>query len=105
MTIVFARSRDPTRSEALRCGLCGRRMQGTFNNGKHHYRCQYGAEYKAQRQLDHPTTLYLREERILPALDAWLMQVFDRKNIDATCEALAMASAVDDTADARAEAA
>jgi hypothetical protein len=44
----------------LRCAICRRKMQGTFNNGKSHYRCRYTAEYARSAALDHPLTVYLR---------------------------------------------
>ncbi|WP_280691882.1 MULTISPECIES: recombinase family protein [unclassified Kitasatospora] len=60
----------------MRCGLCDRKMQGTFNNGHPHYRCSYPAEYAKSRALDHPPTVYLRESVILPALDHWIGTAF-----------------------------
>lgn len=42
---------------------------------------------------------------IVPRLDAWLAKLFDPENLDATCEALAMADGVDEAAEARLEAA
>lgn len=98
-------SRRYVLSGLLRCGLCGRRMQGTWNNGKAHYRCQFAREYALAAKADHPKTVYLREEAILPALDEWLVQVFSPDRYEATCEALAMASERDEAGEARAEAA
>ena len=85
------------------CGTCGRRMEGTWNHGRAHYRCQYPREYAQTKGLDHPPTVYLREDEIVPALDEWLAQVFDENNLDATCAALAEASEADPAADARTE--
>lgn len=82
-----------------------RRMQGTWAHGIPRYRCAYAAEYASVNGIDHPRTVYLREDAIVPRLDAWLAQLFDEGNLDATCDALATAGEVDDAAEARAEAA
>jgi hypothetical protein len=47
-------------------------MQGTWNNGKPHYRCMFRSEYAAKNKVSHPTSVYLREEQVLPRLDDWL---------------------------------
>ncbi len=92
-------------SGLITCGLCGRRMQGTFNNGREHYRCQFATEYALAKGIDHPRTVYLREDRVTAALDAWIAEVFDEDNAAATCDAMAMAQAPDEGAAARQEAA
>jgi site-specific DNA recombinase len=61
----------------MRCGICGRKMQGSWNNGKPHYRCTFLSEYAAKNKVSHPTSVYLREEQLLPKLDAWLSRKFD----------------------------
>jgi site-specific DNA recombinase len=73
----------------MTCSLCGRRMQGSFNNGRPHYRCKLAAEYALANKVDHPKTVYVREDRIEEALDAWLAQLFEPDHIDATCRLLA----------------
>ncbi|MFJ2198493.1 zinc ribbon domain-containing protein, partial [Streptomyces violaceusniger] len=60
----------------IRCSLCDRKMQGTFNHGHPHYRCRYPYEYAKSGTLDHPLTVYIREAVILPKLDRWIAQVF-----------------------------
>jgi site-specific DNA recombinase len=92
-------------SGLLTCGLCGRRMQGTFNNGREHYRCQFAAEYAVAKGVDHPKTVYLREDRVTAALDEWIATIFADDNVESLCEAMAMAQAPDDGAAARQEAA
>lgn len=72
----------------LRCGLCGRKLQGSWNHGEAYYRCSYGAEYARSAQLDHPKVVYLRERDLLPGVDKWLGRIFDPLNIDETCEAI-----------------
>jgi hypothetical protein len=39
----------------------------------------------------------LREDEVLPALDAWLARIFDVEHLDETCAMLAAASSADDT--------
>ncbi len=72
----------------LACGLCGRRLQGSWHHGEAYYRCQYGAEYAKSARLPHPKVVYLRERDLLPHLDDWLAQLFDPDNVDATCDAI-----------------
>ncbi|HVM54377.1 MAG TPA: recombinase family protein [Acidimicrobiales bacterium] len=93
-------------SGRVACGLCGRRMQGSWNNDRAHYRCRFAAEYALAKGVDHPKTVYLREDVLVPALDRWLAELFDERNAEAAWEALAMASrSHDEGAAARAEAA
>lgn len=72
----------------LTCGLCGRRLQGSWHHGEPYYRCSYGAEYARSAELDHPKVVYLRERDLLPHVDAWLSRIFDPEHIDETCEAI-----------------
>ena len=85
------------------CGLCHRRMEGTWNNDRAHYRCRYAAEYALAKGIDHPRTVYVREDRIIERLDEWLASIFDPDHLGATLEAMAAANVVDETAAARAE--
>ena len=64
--------------ELLRCGLCGRKMQGQYSNGKPHYRCRYPKEYALAKHVQHPDNAYLKEEDLLPSVDKWLVQLFAR---------------------------
>jgi hypothetical protein len=61
----------------MRCGICGRKMHGSWNNGKPHYRCTFLSQYAAKNKVSHPTSVYLREEQLLPQIDAWLSRKFD----------------------------
>jgi hypothetical protein len=88
----------------LRCGLCERKMQGSWNHGSAHYRCTFASEYALAKRIDHPKALYIREDTVMPKLEGWLAQVFDPVNLDATCQAMAAAQR-DDDATPRAEAA
>jgi len=77
----------------LQCGICQRRMEGTWNHNRPHYRCRYPGEYALTNSIQHPRTVYLREAAILPGLDRWLAQLFDHQHLDATCQTLAAATA------------
>jgi hypothetical protein len=88
------------------CALCHRKMQGSANHGRAHYRCRYPSEYAIANELDHPGNVYVREDQILGPLDGWLAQVFDPGQLDTTLDALeAAASSTDDAGQAKAEAA
>ncbi len=41
----------------LFCGVCERRMQGSWNNGKPHYRCVFPSQYAQANKLDHPRSV------------------------------------------------
>jgi site-specific DNA recombinase len=90
----------------ISCGICGRKMGGQHNHGRAHYRCRYPTEYALANEIDHPRTVYVREDVIVPALDSWLARIFDPEHLDATCAGLADASAAPgDVDEARLEAA
>jgi site-specific DNA recombinase len=72
----------------MRCGICGRRMQGQWNHGRPYYRCKYPSDYPID-EVRHPKSIYVREEAILPGLDGWLASLFDEEHSDKTCEVLA----------------
>lgn len=75
----------------LRCGICLRRMQGTWNHDRPHYRCAYRIEYASNGRLDHPRTVYLREDEVVPELDRWIARAFEPDNLERTCRVLAEA--------------
>ena len=88
------------------CALCHRRMQGSANRGRAHYRCRYPSEYAMANELDHPRNVYVREDQLLGPLDGWLAQVFDPGQLDTTLDALeAAASSTDDAGQAKTQAA
>ncbi|MFD7013538.1 recombinase family protein [Streptomyces sp. NPDC059928] len=72
----------------MRCSICRRKMQGSFNNGHPHYRCRYTAEYARTPDLDHPPTIYVREDAVIPPLDAWIAHVFAPARLDRTLHEL-----------------
>jgi site-specific DNA recombinase len=41
-------------------------------NGKPLYCCTFLNQYAAKNETGHPTSVYVREEQLLPVVDAWL---------------------------------
>jgi site-specific DNA recombinase len=73
----------------LYCGICDRRMQGTWNNNQTYYRCTFPTEYARTNQIRHPRTVNLREAEIMPELDTWLAGTFDSAHLTKTITDLA----------------
>jgi site-specific DNA recombinase len=92
---VERRPRSSPRPYPLRgllyCGICDRRMQGTWNNSQTYYRCTFPTEYARTNQIRHPRTVYLREAEIMPELDTWLTTNFDPAHLPQTITDLAAA--------------
>ncbi len=86
-------------SGLVRCGICNRRMQGSWNHDQPYYRCKFPAEYAVTEQ-QHAKTVYVKEAAILPALDEWLAGLFADDEIDATCAAVEAAIEPDAAEDA-----
>ena len=42
----------------LTCGLCRRKLQGSWHHGEPYYRCVYGTEYARSAKLDHLKVVY-----------------------------------------------
>ncbi|GAA0917755.1 recombinase family protein [Nonomuraea longicatena] len=72
----------------LRCGVCQRRMEGTWNNGRAHYRCKFPVEYALANKIEHPRTVYVREDHVLAELDPWLGRIFAPAALEQTVHAL-----------------
>jgi site-specific DNA recombinase len=70
-----------------------------------HDRCRYPAEYALPNEIDHPRTVYDREDEVMPTLDARLAPLFDPENLDETCAQLAAASGPTDADEVGVEAA
>jgi DNA invertase Pin-like site-specific DNA recombinase len=90
---VNRRPRSSPRPYVLRgilfCGICDRRMQGSWNNDQSYYRCTYPYKYASTNNIQHPRVVYLREAEVIPELDAWLAKELDPARLPATIEALA----------------
>jgi DNA invertase Pin-like site-specific DNA recombinase len=54
----------------LRCGFCGRRMEGAWNNGRANYRCHH----RRGEQENWPASLSVREDEITSHLGALLIR-------------------------------
>lgn len=77
------KSRQSSRGYSLRgvlfCAGCGRRMEGAYRayrkdgSGRVLYRCNFRDKRSVTLELaDHPRSLYVREDVILPELDSWI---------------------------------
>jgi site-specific DNA recombinase len=80
--------RDYALTGLMFCGLCQRRMQASWNNGKPHYRCVFPEQYALANRIEHPRSVYVREELILPPLDTWLATAFTAPHLDTTIRAM-----------------
>lgn len=57
----------------LRCGWCGRRLESCWSHGRAAYRCQHG-NTSAKRAAGRRRNLYLREDHLVEAIQALLVQ-------------------------------
>ena len=78
----------------LTFGRCGRRMEGTWNHDRPYYRCQIPRDDPANHS-DHPATVYVREDSIVPQLESWVAELFTDEHLDDTCAKLADAAQPD----------
>lgn len=65
----------------LWCSHCNRRMQGNTVRGHAMYRCRLSGGDYAAPPPDHPPSLAVREDRILPVLDEWVVAMFSPDRI------------------------
>ncbi|MGH3420124.1 MAG: recombinase family protein [Streptosporangiaceae bacterium] len=54
----------------LACGVCGRRMESAWTNGKPAYRCRPGRTSAMAPDPARPKNTYIREDKLLPYLPA-----------------------------------
>jgi site-specific DNA recombinase len=54
----------------LACGVCGRRMESAWTNGKPAYRCRHGRTSATAPDPARPKNTYIREDKLLPYLPA-----------------------------------
>jgi site-specific DNA recombinase len=92
-------------SGRVHCDLCDHSMAGNFVKGDLRYRCRFPYDRAAIPGVDHPHSISVREDQIVPRIDEWLATLFDPENLEATCRELAMAGGVADADRARMEAA
>jgi hypothetical protein len=81
-------------SGLIRCGSCGRRMQGQQNHHRPYYRCRFPDQYGIG-EAQHPRNVYVKEKAVMPGLDRWLASLFDQEHVEETCQVLAGASQPD----------
>ncbi|MHB1855545.1 MAG: recombinase zinc ribbon domain-containing protein, partial [Acidimicrobiales bacterium] len=67
----------------LICHHCGRKMQGSHTRGHAFYRCRMASPDYAAPPADHPRTLAVRESRVLPLVDSWLVEMFAPERVAA----------------------
>lgn len=80
---VRTRTRHPYALKGLiHCAICDRRMQGSWNNDRPHYRCRFPTEYAIANKINHPIAVYLREDQVLGPLDTWLATAFAPSQIE-----------------------
>jgi site-specific DNA recombinase len=82
------------------CGQCGKRMQGhtvkrRSGTRRVGYQCVYRNEYPGDDS--HPKTLFLAEDRILPAVDEWLADLTGPDRLESTVMAILAADAHETT--------
>jgi hypothetical protein len=84
-----ASKRGYTLSGLLSCGLCDRRMVGSFNNNRQPLPMPLRAEYADTNSIAHPRSLYVREDKIIEQVDPWISRAFRPANLQATLRAIA----------------
>ncbi|MFC7615342.1 zinc ribbon domain-containing protein [Actinokineospora soli] len=73
----------------IRCGICSRKMEGSPRKHGMYYRCPARTLAPGSAALaEHPPTVYVREDPIRDALNAWLGSLFAGENLDRTVRAL-----------------
>jgi site-specific DNA recombinase len=110
--VMAARGRGPARHKphrarrpyvlraCLHCGICHRRMEGSWNNDEAYYRCRFPEEYALANRIQHPRNVYLREAVLLPRLDAWLSKYFASQRRAETIAAIAAVAGTEPAKDA-----
>ncbi|OHV73963.1 hypothetical protein BCD48_32900 [Pseudofrankia sp. BMG5.36] len=63
-------------------------MQGHTARGVAYYRCRYPQEYALANTVSHPTTVYIREDAILPTLDSWLARALAPPRLSRTLDTM-----------------
>ncbi|GAB2615302.1 recombinase family protein [Kribbella endophytica] len=64
---------------------CGRKMESAPRKHAMFYRCAARTLVPGvQAALDHPPTVYLREDQLVPEVNEWIGQLFDPENLDET---------------------
>jgi hypothetical protein len=87
-------ARDYVLRGLMRCGVCGRKMQGATIRKGTYYRCTARTLAPGAAALaEHPATVNLREDVVLGPLNGWIGGLFTRENVDRTVAALVASQA------------
>jgi hypothetical protein len=74
---------------AIRHAECGRKMEGAKRSHAVFYRCAARTLVPGARELlDHPPTVYLREDRLTGEVNRWIGGLFSPRNLESTVAAL-----------------
>jgi hypothetical protein len=52
----------------LRCGICGRRLESSWSNGRPAYRCRHGYASATPPDPTRAKNVYVREDQVVPHL-------------------------------------
>jgi hypothetical protein len=74
------------------CDCCGKKLQGNVVRGHAFYRCKVSADYPVVVH-DHPRSLAVREDRLLPHVDKWLCELFAPERLEETASEVVGADA------------
>jgi DNA invertase Pin-like site-specific DNA recombinase len=74
------------------CDCCGKKLQGNVVRGHAFYRCKVSADYPVLVH-DHPRSLAVREDCLLPHVDAWLCELFAPERLGETASEVVHADA------------
>jgi hypothetical protein len=81
---------------AIRHADCGRKMEGARRAHATFYRCAARTLIPgAQQLLDHPPTVYLREDQLARKVNSWIAGLFDPDHLESTVAALVGAQEAD----------
>lgn len=94
-THVGVRHAEPSRyplAGLVVCDCCGKKLQGNMVRGNALYRCFRSNDYAVPLN-DHPPSLSVREDRLLPHVDGWLSEMYAPERIAATAQEVVVADA------------
>lgn len=74
------------------CDCCGKKLQGNTVRGHAFYRCKVSRDYPVPLD-NHPPSLAVREDRLLPHVDQWLRGLFAPDRVEATATQVVEADA------------
>jgi site-specific DNA recombinase len=71
-------------------------MQGHWVDDAPYYRCRFPAEYALANHVEHPLSVYMREDAIVGEVDGWLAREFAPHRMGETIRAMVEAQPVDE---------